>query len=40
VQHARPRVTMEGPARTLRRSVVPPGWLWAAQYAERTGEKL
>ena len=40
VQHARPQVTLEGPARTLRRSVVPPGWLWSVQYTERTGEKL
>jgi len=29
VQHARPEVTMDGPARTLRRAVVPPPWLWA-----------
>jgi alpha-ketoglutarate-dependent taurine dioxygenase len=28
VQHARPDVPMDGPARTLRRAVVPPGWLW------------
>ncbi|HEY6532690.1 MAG TPA: TauD/TfdA family dioxygenase [Acidimicrobiales bacterium] len=35
VQHARPEVTMEGPARTLRRAVVPPPWLWSEykQYA-------
>jgi alpha-ketoglutarate-dependent taurine dioxygenase len=35
VQHARPTVTMEGPARTLRRAVVPPAWLWSEyqQYA-------
>jgi alpha-ketoglutarate-dependent taurine dioxygenase len=29
VQHARPDVAMDGPARTLRRAVVPPSWLWA-----------
>jgi alpha-ketoglutarate-dependent taurine dioxygenase len=29
VQHARPEVTMDGPARTLRRAVVPPPWMWA-----------
>ena len=35
VQHARPDVAMDGPARTLRRAVVPPSWLWSeyAQYA-------
>jgi taurine dioxygenase len=36
VLHARPNVAMDGPARTLRRAVVPPGWLWSKQYAERT----
>jgi alpha-ketoglutarate-dependent taurine dioxygenase len=36
VQHARPEVSMDGPARTLRRAVVPPAWLWAEyqQYAK------
>jgi taurine dioxygenase len=29
VQHARPNVSMDGPARTLRRAVVPPAWLWS-----------
>jgi alpha-ketoglutarate-dependent taurine dioxygenase len=35
VQHARPDVPMDGPARTLRRAVVPPSWLWGEyqQYA-------
>jgi alpha-ketoglutarate-dependent taurine dioxygenase len=38
VQHARPDVPMDGPARTLRRSVVPPAWLWGEyqQYAKES----
>jgi len=32
VQHARPNVSYEGPARTLRRSAVPPGWMWAQRW--------
>jgi taurine dioxygenase len=32
VQHARPNVSYDGPARTLRRSTVPPGWMWAQRW--------
>jgi alpha-ketoglutarate-dependent taurine dioxygenase len=32
VQHGRGDVSYEGPARTLRRSAVPPGWMWAQRW--------
>jgi len=32
VQHGRGNVSYEGPARTLRRSTVPPGWMWAQRW--------
>jgi len=32
VQHGRGNVSYEGPARTLRRSTVPPGWQWAERW--------
>lgn len=32
VQHARPDVQLDGPARTLRRATVPPFWLWRVPY--------
>jgi alpha-ketoglutarate-dependent taurine dioxygenase len=32
VQHGRGNVSYEGPARTLRRSAVPPGWMWAQRW--------
>jgi taurine dioxygenase len=36
VQHGRPNVTRDGPARTLRRATVPAGWLWKVVYDTRT----
>jgi taurine dioxygenase len=33
VQHARADVLLHGPARTLRKAVVPPPWLWSVEYA-------
>jgi taurine dioxygenase len=33
VQHARGDVVLHGPARTLRKAVVPPPWLWSVEYA-------
>jgi alpha-ketoglutarate-dependent taurine dioxygenase len=32
VQHGRGNVSYEGPTRTLRRSTVPPGWMWAQRW--------
>jgi hypothetical protein len=34
VQHARADVRRDGPARTLRKAVVPPPWLWAVDYPD------
>jgi taurine dioxygenase len=33
VQHARADVALHGPARTLRKTVVPPLWSWSVEYA-------
>ena len=33
VQHARPHLHIDGSTRILRRSVVPPSWIWKLQYA-------
>jgi taurine dioxygenase len=33
IQHSRADVELHGPARTLRKVVVPPPWLWAVEYA-------
>ena len=34
VQHARPHLHVDGSTRILRRTVVPPSWIWKLQFAE------
>jgi alpha-ketoglutarate-dependent taurine dioxygenase len=34
VQHARPHLHVDGSTRILRRTVVPPSWIWKLQYAD------
>jgi alpha-ketoglutarate-dependent taurine dioxygenase len=34
VQHARPHLHVDGSTRVLRRTVVPPSWIWKLQYAQ------
>ena len=34
VQHARPHLHVEGSTRILRRTVVPPSWIWKLQYVD------
>jgi alpha-ketoglutarate-dependent taurine dioxygenase len=35
VQHARPHLHLDGSTRILRRTVVPPSWIWKLQFAQR-----